>query len=262
VTGSRDPKEVPVSGHSKWSTIKRKKGKADAERSKIFTKLIREIVVAAREGGGDQDANPRLRTAVQNARENNMPAANIERAIKRGTGELEGVSYESCTFEGYAVGGVAVLVQCLTDNRNRTSAEVRHLFARHGGHLGEPNSVSYNFESKGIIVIEGVAADEEKILEVALENGAEDVRSEDGIFEVICAPNSFESLRDTYRRAGIAYQLAEISLYPKSTIRLERDKALRVLKLVNALEDNDDVQRVSANFDIPDNVLKEIEGEL
>ncbi len=251
-----------MSGHSKWSTIKRKKGKADAERSKIFTKLIREIVVAAREGGGDQETNSRLRTAIQNARENNMPTGNIDKAIKRGTGDLQGVSYESCTFEGYALGGVAVLVQCLTDNRNRTSADVRHLFTKHGGHLGEPNSVSYNFETKGIIVIDGAEADEEKILEIALENGAEDVRSEADAFEVICAASTFESLRDKYASSGISFQLAEISLYPKSTVKLERDEAVKVLKLVNELEDNDDVQRVSANFDIPDDVLKEIEGEV
>lgn len=251
-----------MSGHSKWSTIKRKKAKADAERGKTFTKLIREIVVAAREGGGDQESNPRLRTAIQNARENNMPTANIEKAIKRGTGELPGVSYESCTFEGYAPGGVAILVESLTDNRNRTSAEVRHLFTKHGGHLAEPNSVSWMFEMKGIIVIDGAETNEERVLEIALENGAEDVRSEGDVFEVICAAGTFESLREKYASSGIACQLAEISLYPKSTVKLERDKAERVLKLVNALEDNDDVQRVSANFDIPDSVLKDIEREV
>ena len=175
-----------MSGHSKWSTIKRKKAKVDAQRGKIFTKLIREIVVAAREGGGDPESNPRLRTAIQNAKENNMPMENIERAIKRGTGELPGVSYESCTFEGYAPGGVAILVEALTDNKNRTSAEVRHLFTKHGGHLGEPNSVSWMFEKKGIVVIDQSEADEEKVLEIALDNGAEDVKSESGVFEVLC----------------------------------------------------------------------------
>jgi YebC/PmpR family DNA-binding regulatory protein len=251
-----------MSGHSKWSTIKRKKAKVDAQRGKIFTRLIREIVVAAREGGSDQESNPRLRQAVQNARENNMPAANIERAIKRGTGELPGVSYESCTFEGYAPGGVAILVESLTDNRNRTSAEIRHLFTRHGGHLGEPNSVSYLFETKGIVIIDGALADEEKVLEIALENGAEDVRAEGGVFEVICAPETFEALKQGIEDAGIAFQLAEVSRYPKTTIQLEREHAGKVLRLVSALEDDDDVQRVSANFDIPDEILAEIEGEL
>jgi YebC/PmpR family DNA-binding regulatory protein len=251
-----------VSGHSKWSTIKRKKAKVDAERGKIFTKLIREIVVAAREGGGDADSNPRLRTAIQNARENNMPTANIDRAVKRGTGELPGVSYESYTFEGYAPGGIAILVESLTDNHKRISAEVRHLFSKHGGHLGEPNSVLFLFDSKGIIVIDESQAHEEAVFEIALDNGAEDIRSEGGVFEVICKPEDFESLREKFRDAGIAYQLAEVSLYPKTTVKLDRSQAVKVLKLVSALEDNDDVQRVSANFDIPDSVMKEIEGEL
>lgn len=251
-----------MSGHSKWSTIKRKKAKVDAQRGRIFTKLIREIVVAAREGGGDQETNPRLRQAIQNARDNNMPAANVDRAVRRGTGELPGVTYEACTFEGYGPGGVAILVESLTDNRNRTSAEVRHLFTRHGGHLGEPNSVAYLFETKGIIVIDGKQAPEEKILEIALENGAEDVREEGGVFEVICAPDAFEDLRRGIESAGISFQLAEVSRYPKTTVQLDRNHAGKVLRLVSNLEDNDDVQRVSANFDIPDDVLKEIEEEL
>lgn len=251
-----------MSGHSKWSTIKRKKAKVDAARGKVFTKLIREIVVAAREGSGDTDSNPRLRTAIQAARESNMPAANIERAIQRGTGELPGVSYESHTFEGYAPGGIAVLVESLTDNHNRTSADVRHLFAKHGGHLGEPNSVSYMFESKGIIVIEQSQADEDKIFEIALDNGAEDVCSEGDVFEVLCKPDGFENLREKFKGAGIEMQLAEVSLYPKSTVTCDRNHAAKVLKLVNALEDNDDVQHVSANFDIPEEIMKEIEDEL
>ncbi len=251
-----------MSGHSKWSTIKRKKAKVDAERSKIFTKLIKEIVVSAREGGGDTDSNTRLRTAVQNARDNNMPAANIEKAIKRGTGELPGVTYESCTFEGYAPGGVAVLVESLTDNRNRTSAEVRHIFSKHGGHLGEPNSVSWMFEQKGIIVIDSEVAPEETVLEISLENGADDVRSEGDVFEVVSSPHAYETLREKFIEKGIKPQLSEIGLYPKNTVQLDRDHAATVLKLVNALEDNDDVQQVSSNFDIPDEILKEIEEEL
>lgn len=251
-----------MSGHSKWNTIKRKKAKVDAERGKIFTKLIKEIVVAAREGGGDPESNHRLRAAVTNARDNNMPAANIDKAIKRGTGELPGVNYESCTFEGYAPGGVALLVESLTDNKNRISAEVRHLFSKHGGHLGEPNSVSYMFEKKGIIVIDSSQASEDQVLEIALENGAEDVRAGGSMFEVLCPPGAFESLRDTFQKSKIATQFSEVSLYPKTTVKLDRDKAVKVLKLVNALEDNDDVQSVSANFDIPDDIIKSIENEL
>ena len=251
-----------MSGHSKWSTIKRKKGKADAERGKIFTKLIKEIVVAAREGGGDPDTNPRLRTAVQAARDANMPATNMDKAIQRGTGELPGVVYESATFEGYALGGVAVLVESLTDNRNRTTAEVRHIFTKHGGHLGEPGSVAYMFESKGLIVIDQAAAEEDKVYEIALENGAEDIRSEDDHFEVICPPEAFEGVRGGIKTAGIEYQIAEVSLHPKTTVGVDSDKAVKVLKLVAALEDNDDVQRVSANFDISDEILGEIEDQI
>jgi len=251
-----------LSGHSKWSTIKRKKGKADAERGKIFTKLIKEIVVAAREGGGDPDTNPRLRTAVQAARDANMPAANVDKAIARGTGELPGVVYEAATFEGYALGGVAVLVESLTDNRNRTTAEVRHTFSKHGGHLGEPGSVAYMFESKGMVVIDRSAAEEDKVYEVALENGAEDILTEGDHFEIVCGPEAFERLRDGIVAAGIEYQVAEVSLHPKTTVGLDSDKAVKVLKLVAALEDNEDVQRVSSNFDISDEILGEIEDKI
>lgn len=251
-----------MSGHSKWSTIKRKKAKVDAQRGKIFTRLIKEIVIAARDGGGDPNTNTRLRTAVQNARDNNMPAANIEKAIKRGTGELPGVCYESCTFEGYAPGGVAILVESLTDNRNRTSADVRHIFSKNGGHLGEPNSVSWMFEQKGIIIIDGGHVEEETVLEISLENGADDVRSEGGVYEVVSSLHAYESLRERFLEEGIEPQLSEIGLYPKTTVKLDREHAATVLKLVNALEDNDDVQQVSANFDIPDDILGEIELEL
>jgi YebC/PmpR family DNA-binding regulatory protein len=251
-----------VSGHSKWATIKRKKAKVDAHRGKIFTKLIREILTAAREGGGDLENNARLRTAVQSARENNMPFENIERAIKRGTGELDGVSYETATFEGYAPGGIAILVTTLTDNRNRTSSEIRHLFTRHGGHMTEPNSVSYMFEKKGVIVVEGTQASEDRLLEIALENGADDVRSEGGVFEIVCPPDAFEPLRAKLQEEKIAYQMAEVSLYPKTAVKVDRDAAVKVLKLVSSLEDLDDVQNVAGNFDISDEVLKSIEGEL
>ncbi len=251
-----------MSGHSKWSTIKRKKEKVDAERGKIFTKLIKEIVVAAREGGGDADTNPRLRTAIQAARDANMPAANMDKAIRRGTGELPGVTYESATFEGYALGGVAVLVESLTDNRNRTTAEVRHTFTKHGGHLGEPGSVAYMFESKGLVVIDQAVAEEDKVYEIALEHGAEDIRSEDDHFEIVCRPEAFEELRDGIKAAGIEYQIAEVSLHPKTTVELDSDKAVKVLKLIAALEDNEDVQRVSSNFDIADEILREIENQM
>jgi YebC/PmpR family DNA-binding regulatory protein len=251
-----------VSGHSKWATIKRKKAKVDAQRGKIFTKLIREILTAAREGGGDVENNARLRTAVQSARENNMPYENIERAIKRGTGELDGVRYEAATFEGYAPGGIAILVTSLTDNRNRTSSEIRHLFTRHGGHMTEPNSVSYMFEKKGVIVIEGAQASEDRVFEIALENGADDVRAEGLVYEIVCPPEAFESLRGKLQEAKITWQMAEISLYPKTAVKLDRDAAVKVLKLVSALEDLDDVQHVAGNFDISDEILKAIEGEL
>jgi len=251
-----------VSGHSKWATIKRKKAKVDAQRGKIFTKLIREILTSAREGGGDQENNARLRTAVQSAREANMPYENIERAIKRGTGELDGVSYETAMFEGYAPGGIAILVQTLTDNRNRTSSEIRHLFTRHGGHMTEPNSVSYMFEKKGVIVVEGTQTSEDKLFEIALENGADDVRAEGGVFEIVCPPDAFESLRAKLQEAKIATQMAETALYPKTAVKLERDAAVKVLKLVSSLEDLDDVQNVAGNFDISDEILKTIEGEL
>ena len=250
-----------MSGHSKWATIRRKKEKVDSARSRTFTKLIKEIVVAARDGGGDREKNPRLRTALQSAREANMPAANIDKAIKRGTGELPGVIYEACTFEGYGPGGVAILIESLTDNRNRTTAEVRHLFSKYGGHMGEPNSVSYMFESKGMIVIDQAAADEDKVYEIALENGAEDVRTEGGQYEITCAPEAFEALRDKITGAGIKYEVAEVGLTPVTTVVLDIDLARRVLKLVSAMEENEDVQKVSANFDISEEILGKIESE-
>lgn len=207
-------------------------------------------------------SNVRLRTAIQTARDGNMPKENIDRAIKRGTGELPGVSYEAATFEGYAAGGVALLVNTLTDNRNRTSAEIRHFFTRHGGHLGEPGSVAYIFEKKGIIVVDNSQASEDLVFEIALDAGAEDVRAEGGQYEIVCAPDRFEAIRTKLIEENIPYQLAEISLQPNNTIRLDRDAALKVLRLVNALEDLDDVQNVAANFDIPEDILKSIEGEI
>lgn len=245
-----------MSGHSKWSSIKHKKGAADAKRGKIFSRLIKEVTVAARLGGGDPDGNPRLRTAIAAAKAENMPKENIERAIKKGTGELEGASYEEANYEGYGPGGVAVLVDCLTDNRNRTVADVKHLFERNGGNLGEPGCVAWIFEKKGLIVIENDKVDEEQLLDLALEAGAEDVREEETEFEVISDPSDFESVKAAIDGAGLSYTLAEITMIPKNTVKLEGKKAQQMLNLMQALEDNDDVSHVYANFDISDEVLE------
>lgn len=245
-----------MSGHSKWSSIKHKKGAADAKRGKIFSRLIKEVTVAARLGGGDPDGNPRLRTAIAAAKAENMPKENIERAIKKGTGELEGASYEEANYEGYGPGGVAVLVDCLTDNRNRTVADVKHLFERNSGNLGEPGCVAWIFEKKGLIVFENDKVDEEQLLDLALEAGAEDVREEETEFEVISDPSDFESVKAAIDGAGLSYTLAEITMIPKNTVKLEGKKAQQMLNLMQALEDNDDVSHVYANFDISDEVLE------
>ncbi|MBI4777100.1 MAG: YebC/PmpR family DNA-binding transcriptional regulator [Deltaproteobacteria bacterium] len=248
-----------MSGHSKWSTIKHKKGAADAKRGKIFTKLIKELTVAARVGGGDPDGNPRLRAAIAGAKGQNMPKDNIERAIKKGTGELEGVNYEEVTLEGYGPSGVAVLVESLTDNRNRTVAEVRHTFAKYGRSLGEAGSVAWIFHQKGLIAVNQDAADEDKLMEVALEAGAEDVRREDQQFEVVTAPEELETVKESIEKAGIPVETAEITMLPQTTISLDRDHAVKMLKLMDVLEDNDDVQNVYANFDISDEIMESIE---
>jgi len=245
-----------MSGHSKWSSIKHKKGAADAKRGKIFTRLIREITVAARMGGGDPNGNPRLRTAILAAKTENMPKENIDRAVKKGTGELEGVSYEEQNYEGYGPGGVAVLVDCLTDNKNRTVADVKYLFERHGGNLGEPGCVAWIFDKKGLIVVEKDQVDEEKLLDLALEAGAEDVNEEESEFEVITDPSDFETVREAIDNAGIPCTLAEISMIPKNTVKLEGKKAQQMVNLMSGLEDNDDVSNVYANFDIPDEVME------
>ncbi len=245
-----------MSGHSKWSSIKHKKGAADAKRGKIFTKLIREITVAARMGGGDPGGNPRLRAAILAARAENMPKENIERGIKKGTGELEGVSYDEVTYEGYGPGGVAVLVDCLTDNRNRTVADLKYIFDRNGGALGEPGSVSYRFKKKGLIVIEKSAVEEDQLLALALEAGAEDVKDGGGQFEVICAPSDIETIRTAIEAADISYVSSEVSKIPQDTISLEGKKAQQMVNLVDALEDNDDVSNVHSNCDIPDSVME------
>jgi YebC/PmpR family DNA-binding regulatory protein len=245
-----------MSGHSKWASIKHKKGAADAKRGKIFTRLIKEITVAARLGGGDPDGNPRLRAAIAAAKAENMPKENITRGIKKGTGELEGAAYEEASYEGYGPGGVAVMLEVLTDNKNRTVAEVKNLFDRHGGSLGEPGCVAWMFDKKGSIVFDKDKVDEEKLLEIALEAGAEDVQEEESQVEVITSPADFESVKEAIDAAGLTYELAEISMLPKNVVRVEGKKAQQVLNLMQSLEDHEDVNNVYANFDIPDEVME------
>jgi YebC/PmpR family DNA-binding regulatory protein len=250
-----------MSGHSKWSTIKRKKGATDAKRGKIFTKLIKEITVAARAGGGDADANPRLRTAIAAAKAENMPKDNIERAVKKGTGELEGVAYEEVHYEGYGPGGAAVLVESLTDNKNRTVADVRYLFSKSGGSLGEAGCVAWMFGQKGLFVLEKESVDEETLMEVTLDAGAEDIRDEEGTFEVITSVEDFEAVKKALEGRGMGYSLAEITMVPQSTVKLEGKEAEQMLRLMDGLEDSDDVQSVYSNFDISDKTLEELGGK-
>ena len=245
-----------MSGHSKWSSIKHKKGATDAKRGKIFSKLIKEVTVAARLGGGDITGNPRLRAAIQAAKAENMPKDNIERAIKKGTGELEGASYEEVNYEAYGPGGVAVLIDCLTDNKNRTVADIKHAFDRHGGNIGEPGCVSWMFEKKGLIVFEKDKVEEEKLFELALDAGADDVKEQDTEFEVLTDPADFESVKEAFDNAGLNYILSEISMIPQNTVNLEGKKAQQMLSLMEALEDNDDISNVYANFDIPENIME------
>lgn len=248
-----------MSGHSKWSTIKHKKSAQDAKRGKVFTKLIKEITVAARMGLGDPEANPRLRAAVLAAKAENMPKDNIERAIKKGTGELEGASYEETNYEGYGPGGVAILVDILTDNRNRAASEVRHVFSRNGGSLGAAGCVAWMFSSRGTIVFSKTKVGEEELMEVALEAGAEDVRDEGDQFEVITAPADFEAVKAAFQQQQMEFELAEISKVPQNTVKVEDEKqAQQLLKLMDALDDCDDVQNAYANFDIPDDILNAI----
>ena len=241
-----------MSGHSKWASIKHKKGALDAKRGKLFTKLIKEISVAARLGGGDIEANPRLRTAVLKAKFANMPKDNIDRAIKKGTGELEGVEYSELTYEAYGPGGVALLIDILTDNRNRTAAEIRNLLTKGGGNLGETGCVSYLFKRKGIITFDSSKYNEDDILEVALEAGAEDVTNDGEIIEVTTEPEDFENVLDALTKAGFENQMAEITKIADASISLNEDKTRKALRLIEALEDNDDVQSVATNLDIPD----------
>jgi YebC/PmpR family DNA-binding regulatory protein len=246
-----------MSGHNKWSSIKHKKGAADAKRGKIFTKIIKEITLAARLGGPDPEGNARLRQAIMAAKEDNMPKDNIDRAIKKGSGTgADAVNYEELTYEGYGPGGVAVLVEVMTDNKNRTVAEIRHSFAKHGGNLGENGCVSWIFEKKGSILFDKNEVDDEALMELALENGAEDVKDEGNELEIITDPALFESLQKAIDAKKIKYFKAQITMLPQNTVKLESDKASQMLKLMEKLEDNDDVQNVYANFDIPDDVME------
>ncbi|MBW2593612.1 MAG: YebC/PmpR family DNA-binding transcriptional regulator [Deltaproteobacteria bacterium] len=244
-----------MSGHNKWSTIKYKKGAADARRGKIFTKLIKEITIASRSGGGDPAANPRLRTAIATAKSENMPKDNIERAIKKGTGELEGVTYEETTYEGYGPGGAAVFLESVTDNKNRAVADIRHIFSKAGGNLGSNGCVAYMFDKKGYFAIPGASTDEDTIMEHALEGGAEDVRRDGDIFEVITAPEDFEAVKSALDDADIAYENAEVTMLPQNTTELKGKEAEQMIRLMDNLEDCDDVQKVYTNADIPDEMV-------
>ncbi|MBW1926684.1 MAG: YebC/PmpR family DNA-binding transcriptional regulator [Deltaproteobacteria bacterium] len=248
-----------MSGHSKWSTIKHKKAMQDAKRGKAFSRIIKEIMVAARIGGGDLGANPRLRTAVAAAKAENMPKDNIERAIKKGTGELEGVNYEEVTYEGYGPGGVAILVETISDNRQRTVADIRHLFSRMGGSLGEPGSVAWLFEKKGLLLVEKNKVDEEELMTIALEANADDIQEQESEWEIYTAPEDFEDVKSALESNGIPVLSGEVTMLPGNTVGIEDEKqAGQLLKLMEALEENSDVQDVYANFDIPDEILGKV----
>ncbi len=247
-----------MSGHSKWSTIKRKKAAEDAKRGRVFTKLIKEIMVAAREGGGDVEANPRLRTAVDNAKVNNMPADNITRAIKKGTGELPGTTYEHTTYEGYGPGGVAIYIEVLTDNKNRTVAEIRHIFSKYGGNLGAGGCVAWMFSQKGQIYIDASRYSEDTVLDVALEAGAEDLVSEEEQYTVTTSMSDFEQVKTAIVENKIELDGAEIAMIPSSHVKVEGKEAEKLLKLMEALEDHDDVQNVASNFDMDETLLESL----
>ena len=247
-----------MSGHSKWSTIKHKKALKDSKRGKIFTKLIKEITVAARTGGGDINSNPRLRTAVTTAKGQSMPNDNIDRAIKKGTGELEGVNYEEVQYEGYGPAGVAIMLSILTDNRNRTVAEIRNVFGKHGGNLGETGCVGWMFSKKGIITVDKTASAEDTLFEIALDAGADDIADSGEVFEVTTAPDVLDGVKSALEGAAIAITSAEVSMVPQNTVTLRGSDAEHALKLLEALEDHDDVQKVSANVDIPQDEVERL----
>jgi YebC/PmpR family DNA-binding regulatory protein len=248
-----------MSGHSKWHTIKHKKGAADAKRGKVFTRIIKELTVAARNGGGDPDANPRLRTVITEAKSVNMPADNIKRAIQRGTGELPGVSYEEVTYEGYGPGGAALIIEVLTDNRNRTVGEMRHLLSKHGGNLGESNSVAWMFEKKGYIVVEKSKADEDTLMSVAIDAGADDMRDDEDNWEIVSAPEAFQKVLEAVKALGIEPAAAEVAMLPQNYVKLEGKAAHQMVKLMEAVEEHEDTKKVWSNADIEE---KEIEASL
>lgn len=248
-----------MSGHSKWSTIKRKKGANDAKRGKIFTKLIKEITVAAKMGGGDVDGNPRLRSAVTAAKSENMPKDNIERAIKKGTGDLDGAVYDEILYEGYGPGGVAVLVETMTDNKNRTVADIRHYFAKSNGNLGESGCVGWMFDKRGVIVVDAEGVDEEELIDLAIEAGAEDVVEDETTFQILTAPEDFSEVVDSLEKSGVQAVEASISMVPKNTVDVTEEKvANSLIRLLDNLEDHDDVQKVHANFDIADDIMEKL----
>ena len=248
-----------MSGHSKWHTIKHKKGAADAKRGKIFTRIIKELTVAARHGGGDPDKNPRLRTIIAEAKSVNMPSDNIKRAIRRGTGEEEGVQYDEVTYEGYGPGGAAVIIETLTDNRNRTVGEIRHTFGKHGGNLGEANSVGWMFDKKGMIVVDKAKADEETLMALVLEAGADDMSDEDASWEILTPVEAFQKVVDAVKAAGIEPDSAQIAMVPQNYVKLEGKPAQQMVKLMEAVEEHDDTKKVWSNADIEE---KEIEASL
>jgi len=249
-----------MAGHSKWAQIKRKKAHVDAKRGKVFSKIVKEIAVAARLGGGDPDGNPRLRTVIDKAKEVNMPQDNIKKAIQKGTGELPGAQYEEIIYEGYGPGGVALLVEVMTDNKNRTVSEIRHLMSKHGGNMGEAGCVSWIFEKKGSILVQKEDIDEDYLMNISLEAGAEDLKNEDDSenFEVITSPEDLMRIKDLLVQEGVKVGSAEITMIPKNSVVLDQQQASQVLKLMDIIEDNDDVQNVYANFDIPDEVMEEV----
>ncbi|HMA64493.1 MAG: YebC/PmpR family DNA-binding transcriptional regulator [Fibrobacterota bacterium] len=248
-----------MSGHSKWATIKRAKGKTDAARGKLFNRLIREITIAARMGGGDVNSNPRLRSAISSARAANMPGKNVDNAIAKGTGQLEGVTYEEIVFEGYGPSGIAVMVETMTDNRNRTVAEVRHAFTKYGGNLGTSNSVAYMFKTKGIIRVAQNAMSEDMLMEVVLEAGAEDMALDGEEFEIVTAPDAFESVKTALEKVNITPVSAELTKIPENPVKVEGENVAKVMKLIDVLDDLDDTQNVYANYDISDSDLEQLD---
>lgn len=249
-----------MSGHNKWSKIKRKKAVSDAKKGRIFTKLIKEMTIAARQGGGDPNGNPRLRLAIEKAQQANMPAENIKRAIQRGTGELPGVNYEEVTYEGYGPGGVALIIESVTDNKNRTVSEIRHILERNNGKLGAVNSVAWMFHRKGLIHVAQSAYNENDLLGVILEAGADDIRNDEEQFEIVTSPEKFDVVKQSLESSGVKIENAEIQLIPENTVKLEGKEAEQLLKLIEALEEHEDVQHIYSNFDIDEKIMTEFQG--